>query len=298
VSVNRRYVSRTDPDATVTRHSGGKPKLRYKTHRVVDRRHEVITATKVTAGRVDDGEMLEEMVQRTQENTRGEVKTVVADSRYGSTKNYLYCHDAGIKAHIPSLEKTQRGSGRQRGIFGREEFVYDEGRDVYVCPGGQELKRRMYNRKRNTYEYKASAGVCGGCSLRGRCTRAKDGRSVKRHVRQEELDVMRAVAGSVEAKRDLKTRQHLSERSFARSTRYGYKRARWRRLWRMEIQDYLVAAVQNITILANQMDIKPVLSERRSIQGLKHSFLHWIRAIIAVMGNPVLSEPVTASRMR
>ncbi|MEA3360438.1 MAG: hypothetical protein U9R17_13680 [Thermodesulfobacteriota bacterium] len=57
-----------------------------------------------------------------------------------------------------------------------------------------------------------------------------------------------------EAKRDIKTRQHLPERSFARSKRYGFKRARWRRLWRMEIQDFLIAALQNILVLANHSE--------------------------------------------
>ena len=54
------------------------------------------------------------------------------------------------------------------------------------------------------------------------------------------------------AKMDLKQRHHLSERSFARSTRYGFKRARWRSLWRMEIQDFLIAALQNIMVLIAQ----------------------------------------------
>jgi len=39
------------------------------------------------------------------------------------------------------------------------------------------------------------------------------------------------------------------ERSFARSVPYGFKRARWRRLWRVRIQEYLTAAIQNIMIL-------------------------------------------------
>ena len=72
------------------------------------------------------------------------------------------------------------------------------------------------------------------------------------HVRQEELDVMVKKAESRNARRDIKHRQDLSERSFAWSTRYGYKRARWRNLWRMEIQDFLIAAVQNITVLIKQ----------------------------------------------
>jgi hypothetical protein len=43
--------------------------------------------------------------------------------------------------------------------------------------------------------------------------------------------------------------QHLSERSFARSVRYGYKRARWRRIWRVQILDFLVVGIQNIMVL-------------------------------------------------
>ena len=63
-------------------------------------------------------------------------------------------------------------------------------------------------------------------------------------------------ASSRQAKRDIKTRQHLSERSFAQSKRYGYKRARWRRLWRVKIQDFLIAALQNIQILISHSKSK------------------------------------------
>ena len=39
------------------------------------------------------------------------------------------------------------------------------------------------------------------------------------------------------------------ERSFARAKRYGFDRARWRGLWRVRIQEYLIAAMQNIRVL-------------------------------------------------
>ncbi len=60
---------------------------------------------------------------------------------------------------------------------------------------------------------------------------------------------MRALSDSTAARRDIKVRQHLMERSFARATRYGYKRARWRGLWRVQIQEYVTSAIQNIEIL-------------------------------------------------
>jgi hypothetical protein len=40
------------------------------------------------------------------------------------------------------------------------------------------------------------------------------------------------------------------ERSFAdAANNHHFKRARWRRLWRQQIQDYLIAATQNVRIL-------------------------------------------------
>ena len=44
-------------------------------------------------------------------------------------------------------------------------------------------------------------------------------RTLKRHVRQDDLDIMLREAGSPKSKKDIKTRQHLMERSFARATR-------------------------------------------------------------------------------
>src|SRR6266446_7386150 len=40
------------------------------------------------------------------------------------------------------------------------------------------------------------------------------------------------------------------EGSFAQAAnQHGFKRSRWRRLWRQQIQDWLIATVQNIKIL-------------------------------------------------
>jgi hypothetical protein len=45
---NRRFRSTADPDATLVRQGGLKSRLRYKTHRVVDETHEIITAVETT----------------------------------------------------------------------------------------------------------------------------------------------------------------------------------------------------------------------------------------------------------
>jgi len=246
---NARFISTTDPEASVIRQGAGQSKLRYKTHRAVDPQHEVITATMVTPGATDEGAVLEEVLSRHEQNTERKVETAVADSRYGTMENYLLCHEAGIRAHIPSLEGSQQGSGRREDIFPKEAFRYDRKTDRFLCPAGKALRRRHFYKGRRHYEYKAASGVCARCRLRANCTRSPSGRTLKRHEQQEALDQMLKQSQSLEARQDLKTRQHLSERSFARSTRYGYKRARWRGLWRVGIQDFLVAAIQNMMVL-------------------------------------------------
>jgi hypothetical protein len=60
---------------------------------------------------------------------------------------------------------------------------------------------------------------------------------------------MRETSRSVWAKRDIKTRQHLIQHSFGRGTWYGFDRVRWRKLWRVQIQECMIAAIQNIEVL-------------------------------------------------
>jgi transposase len=253
---NSRHISTTDPDASVVRHGKGKSKLRYKTHRSVDPQKEVVTATKITPGAVNEGHLLEKMIQLHEQNTQESADTVVADTLYGKSKNYLLCYDRGTKAHIPPLEKTHKGRGRQQGIFPEEAFTYEPESDTFRCPAGQTLKRRSYYKRRKTHEYKAPASTCARCELKDQCTSAKNGRTLKRRLRQNELDTMLRGATTQQAKTDIKYRQHLSERSFAQAERYGFKQARWRGLWRVEIQDFLIATIQNILILIKHTEHK------------------------------------------
>jgi len=88
-----------------------------------------------------------------------------------------------------------------------------------------------------------------------KCTRAVCGaaRTLKRHYNQEAINVAKHESQSQEAKRDRLRRKWMMEGSFAdAANNFGFKRARWRRLWRQRIQDYLIAAIQNVRILLRQ----------------------------------------------
>jgi transposase len=244
---NRRLVSSTDPDATLVRK--GRQHLGYQVHRGVDGDKEVITATMTTTGDVNEGHYLEDVIEAAESNTGTAVSAVAADRKYGTADNYLKAHDAGRAAHIPAMKDTSDASR-----FRRSAFVYDAEADSYRCPAGHELKRAGSNRKRKVLYYQCRAAVCNACPLKSRCTRSTRGRRLTCHERQGELDQMRAASVSAASRADGKTRFHLMERSFARSKRYGYDRCRWRGLGRARIQEYLVCAVQNISILIQNAD--------------------------------------------
>ena len=147
----------------------------------------------------------------------------------------------------------QKNHSRRQGIFPDSKFTYRAEDNTYVCPAGQVMKARRLHWLRRTWEYYLPKKVCAACPLQKQCTRSNNGRTVHRHEHQELLDQAREQSYSAQAKRDRRRRQVLMEQSFAdAANNHGFKRSRWRRLWRQQIQDYLIAAIQNIRILLSR----------------------------------------------
>lgn len=118
---------------------------------------------------------------------------------------------------------------------------------------------------------------CALSKLRAFCTRSRSGRTIHRHRDQKLLDRARQIANSKAAKDDLKRRQHLIERSFADATnRHGFKRARWRGLWKQAIQDLLIATVQNLRKLISCLyQTNPELTEHCA------QLLRWLSRLLS-----------------
>jgi len=247
--INRRLVSTTDPDAPCVSKgpASGTARPRYKAHRMVDDRCGVITATATTPGDIAEPGQTLPLIAQHEDNTGREVAAAVADRGYGTVENYCDLVERGIRPHVsPMLPADHRREGR----FTKDDFLYDAASDRYVCPAGQSLRPKRTHQRRQMTDYVADKKVCALCPRRERCTNSKLGRSIARHWKEETLEFARAISRLPEAYADRARRRHLMEGSFARSANlHHFKRARWRRLWRQQIQDHLIAAVQNIAIL-------------------------------------------------
>ncbi len=122
--------------------------------------------------------------------------------------------------------------------------------------------------------------------LRTFCTRSRSGRTIHRHRDQELLDRARKIANSKAAKEDLKRQQHLIERSFADASNcHGFKRARWRGLWKQSIQDLLIATIQNLRKLVRYLcQTKPQLAYRcaERLRRLSRLLLNRLPALLPI----------------
>ncbi len=243
-------VSSTDPDARLTR-KYGQTILGYKDHRVVDDRCGIITATVTTDAATAESHVLDEALDQHQQNTDITPRTVVADRGYGTADVYQSMAQRQITPCIP--HQSHKGVG----IYDVKDFHYDAASDAYRCPHGQWLHRYCIT-KDGTRRYHAAKGVCAACPQRALCTKAKTGRRVNRNVGQEWIDWADGCYSREHRRRLLRRRMCRSEGSFAdAANNHGYKRARWRGLAGMTIQNLLIAAAQNLRKLLQAWSKKP-----------------------------------------
>jgi len=247
--VNAEKKVGTDPDSTLVRHGAGRSLPSYKNHRVLDDKEGVITVAKTTTGVRDDGAELMDGVKAHEEITGKKAKAVIADCKYGIASNFIALAEKGIRSHMADL-KGRQNNHREEGIYGQECFVYDAQSDTFTCPAGMKLYNHHYHNQRGYHEYRTGKGVCSRCRLAHLCTRAKTGRTLNRYPQQELLDRARKQSYGPGAVRDRKRRQWFQERNFGEAAvEHGFKRSRWRGLWRQIIQDQIIAALQNLKIL-------------------------------------------------
>ena len=281
-AVNATHASTTDPDATLAR-GGNSPRseLSYKHHRVVDDARGVITALQTTTGEASDAKALAVLVEQHQKHTNIAADTIVGDRHYGSAANYRFCQVHGIRSHLGRASAQVEA----KGLLPTSAFTYEAASDCYRCPQGHHLYYHNFKKEEQLVVYRIrDKKHCATCPLQPQCTQGKQGRTLGRPIFAELVEAGMAQAQSPEAKLDRGRRKHLMEGSFAdAANNHGFKRARWRGLWRQSIQDWLIAAVQNLRLLLRNTTLGDAGGFMRSLQ----EFILSIRILLRLFGHSV-----------
>ena len=85
-----------------------------------------------------DRHQLAPMAFKAQEATGCQQVTAVADRGYFSGDQVLSCEGTGVAPIVP---KVLTSSGTKRGLFARQDFIYDAEHDHYTCPAGAKLTK-------------------------------------------------------------------------------------------------------------------------------------------------------------
>jgi len=240
--------SATDPDAalaTSDRRVRAEPS--YKQHTAVDDFAGIVVDIIVTAGDVNEGDLVGPQLDHVGEITGRRPTTVTADAGYAYAKVFNLAEQRGINAVIPP-----KAEPKPRTAIPLRRFKFDAKNQIVRCPAGKTLKRST--RAPHGWYYRSTLRTCRDCELRSRClSPAVDRRTV---VIADGFDAL------LRARRH-RERWSVTERAIYKRHRWriegahadakgqhGLRRAVRRRRWNMAVQAYLVAAAMNLKRLA------------------------------------------------
>ena len=95
----------------------------------------ILDADGTRANRKEEIAITQTMVERVERRFDLRPKRLVDDTVYCLARLLKWLVDRKITPHVPVWDK----SARHDGIFSRADFVFDQERNVYICPGGAEL---------------------------------------------------------------------------------------------------------------------------------------------------------------
>ena len=181
-------VSLTDPDARSMATSGrGSGIVGYNVQAAVDAQHHLIVAHEVTNVGHDRGQLANMAAQAKAAMGSGQLE-VLADRGYFDGEEVMACEALGVTPYVP---KPMTSGAKAEGRFGKQDFVYIPGEDVYRCPAGERLTWRFTGVEAGRTAHRYWSSNCGACPLKSQCTPAKE-RRVARWEHEAVIDAMQA----------------------------------------------------------------------------------------------------------
>lgn len=292
----------TDPDARFMKGGRGRVDINYNGQIAVDEDQLILAAEVINEA--NDRDALTGILEEAEANTGEEIEEVIADSGYSSYDNYEYLEGRGKTGYIPDqyLSKIEQGEyEKEAHRYHQENFVYDKGRDIYLCPEGRELrpyKRRHSDRgvrKRRQVIYRGEE--CSDCKVRRLCTKQK-ARTIAREERRELLEQMRERLLSKEGKEKYKKRLFTVEPPVGNiKHNLGYRSFLLRGLEKVDGEFKLMAIGHNLKKM--HLALRDRYEERISRKGcptIREGLLFFvtkIRLLFPTVRDPILQFALT-----
>jgi len=156
-----------------------------------------------------DINQLSKQIGVAQKNIGKKCEAVCADAGYNNGKYVKELVREGIRVIVPN-QRQIKAERRGVGEFDKSKFKYDEKKDVYICPQGEELENRYKIKEDRLYKGKK----CMKCERLGECTSSKKGRSVRRMKYEKEVEKSEQEYASKEGQEIYRRRKCRCEHPF------------------------------------------------------------------------------------
>ena len=191
--VTPKFVSPSDPAAQWTGAMRGPAFFAYANNYLIDVKFGIIMDVEASrAIRQAEVGAANTMIERTEDRFDIKPEWLAADTAYGSAANLNWLvKDKKIAPHIPVIDKSKRDDG----TFSREDFTFDQRRNVYTCPAGKTLTTtgKLVN-EGETLLFLASTRDCRSCLFKAQCCPNTPFRRIQHSIYEEARDVARALA--------------------------------------------------------------------------------------------------------
>jgi len=240
-------LSPTDPTAAWTTRGRHKVMFGYSLNYLIDMENAIIVDVEATPTRISkEVDATETMIERTQDRFALKPRHVAGDVAYGTGEMLGWLVNRDIDPHVPVWDQSEVAAD---GKFVRADFTYEKDRDLYICPGGKELKTSGTVHDGTTIKYIAKRSDCAQCPLKPKCTTGRE-RRISRDVNQEARDYTRALM-ETDAYKHSRSQRKKIERLFGEAKYiHALVKLRLRGLSGAKDEFLLTATVQNLKRLA------------------------------------------------
>ncbi|EMC8523764.1 IS1182 family transposase [Escherichia coli] len=182
-----KQISLTDPDARLMKTHHMERQVCYNVQTAVDTKHHLIVCHDIVM--TTDRGQLTLVAEQVQKAIGKKSITVLADKGYFSRIDIKNAYDQGITANVPQIDTS---GSEIKGIFNKSLFKYDNVNDVYICPAGKTLQKRMKATDKGVeQDIYFNNLACNDCSIRTQCTTSKkDPRRMRRWIHESIIDDM------------------------------------------------------------------------------------------------------------
>ena len=252
-------ISLTDPDARSMATSGrGSGIVGYNVQVAVDTKHHLIVTHDVTNVGTDRSQ-LSCVAKRAKATLGTEKLDAVADRGYFNSEEILACENVGITVTLP---KPMTSNSKAEGRFGKQDFRYVVGEDVYICPAGEQLPYRYTTEENGLILRRYWTNACQGCAIKQTCTTSKE----RRITRWECEHVLEAVQRRLdEHPEKMRQRRETVEHPFGTiKARMGATHFLMKTLPKVAAEMALHVLAYNMTRVMSIMGVQPLLAAMRA----------------------------------